>query len=71
MSAFANKVKKNWAVIVLFLIIAGAVFLRTYNFNDWLYFKMDQSRDALLINNVVENGPGYLPVMAMFFAFSA
>lgn len=48
---------------VFLLIIVAAVFVRTYNFDDWLYFKMDQSRDAFLINNVVENGPGYLPLL--------
>ncbi|MDP1620197.1 MAG: phospholipid carrier-dependent glycosyltransferase, partial [bacterium] len=36
---------------------------RTYEFNDWLYFKMDQSRDALLISKAVEKGPGYLPLL--------
>ncbi|MDP1883965.1 MAG: phospholipid carrier-dependent glycosyltransferase [Candidatus Moranbacteria bacterium] len=58
--------KKNaisWSAIALAIIIIGAVFLRTYEFNDWLYFKMDQSRDALLISNAVENGPGYLPLL--------
>ncbi|MFA7209267.1 MAG: phospholipid carrier-dependent glycosyltransferase [Parcubacteria group bacterium] len=53
----------SWSGIILLLIIVGAVFLRTYEFNDWLYFKMDQSRDALLISQAVENGPGYLPLL--------
>ena len=45
------------------LIMAAAIFVRTYHFDDWLYFKMDQSRDALLIKNAVDNGPGYLPLL--------
>jgi hypothetical protein len=50
-------------VAVFLLIVIAAVFLRTYHFDDWLYFKMDQSRDALLTNKAVENGPGYLPLL--------
>lgn len=52
-----------WVLLGLFLITSAAFALRTYNFEDWLYFKMDQSRDALLIDNVLENGPGYLPLL--------
>jgi len=58
--------KKNtigWSAVVLLIIVVGAIFLRTYKFDDWLYFKMDQSRDALLISNAVENGPQELPLL--------
>lgn len=58
-----NKNIKKWTFLALLLVIMGAFFVRTYKFNDWLYFKMDQSRDAFLINNIVENGPGYLPLL--------
>lgn len=58
-----NISKKKLALFVFFAIFIMATFVRTYNFNDWLYFKMDQSRDALLMANAVENGPGYLPLL--------
>lgn len=54
---------KNWTILALLLIIIGAFFVRTYNFDDWLYFKMDQARDAFLIDNIAENGPGYMPLL--------
>lgn len=57
------KKANNLTIIVLLLIVLGAFFVRAYKFDDWLYFKMDQSRDAFLINNIVENGPGYLPLL--------
>ena len=57
------KKTRTLVAIALFLIVLIAGFVRLYHFNDWLYFKMDQSRDALLINNIVENGPGYLPLL--------
>lgn len=55
--------KKHRVGVALVVIIAAAFFVRAYHFNDWLYFKMDQSRDSLLISNAVENGPGYLPLL--------
>jgi len=56
-------VKKNWLLIVLMLVILGAIFVRTYNLSDWLYFKSDQVRDAKLIYTAFENGPGELPLL--------
>ena len=55
--------KKNWLAVALFAIIVGAVFVRTYKFDQYLYFKMDQSRDAILLTNAVNNGPQYLPLL--------
>ncbi|MEI7891307.1 MAG: phospholipid carrier-dependent glycosyltransferase [bacterium] len=58
--------KKNiigWSGLALLLIMVVAIFVRTYKFDDYLYFKMDQSRDALMITNAVENGPQYLPLL--------
>ena len=49
--------------LAFFLLILLAIFLRTYNHTDWLYFKMDQARDAFLIANAVENGPEHLPLL--------
>lgn len=49
--------------ILLFVIIAVASFVRMYNFNDWLYFKGDQARDARNVMQAWENGPGDLPLL--------
>lgn len=54
---------KKLTFVALLLIILGAFFVRTYNFEGWLYFKMDQARDAFMINNAYQNGPGYLPLL--------
>jgi predicted membrane-bound mannosyltransferase len=54
---------KYWAGIALCIIVVFAFSLRFYHFDEWLYFKMDQSRDALLIGNAIEQGPGYLPLL--------
>ncbi len=54
---------KNYVWLSLAVILALAIFLRTYHFDEWLYFKMDQSRDALLIKNAVDNGPQDLPLL--------
>ena len=63
MEKIKNYLKKNWVVIVLLVVMIVAIFVRVYKFDDWLYFKMDQSRDALLLSNAVEKGPGYLPLL--------
>ena len=42
--------KKVW--ILLGIIILG-IFLRTYNFHDWLQMKSDQIRDAILVRDVI------------------
>ena len=55
--------KKLFTVIIVILIMLAAFAVRFYNFHDWLYFKMDQSRDANLISQAIENGPGYLPLL--------
>jgi hypothetical protein len=54
---------KNYVWISLAVILVLAVFVRTYHFEEWLYFKMDQSRDAILMNTVFDQGPGYLPLL--------
>lgn len=50
-------------MIVFFGVIAVAIFLRVYHFSDWLFFKMDQARDASTIKQAFENGPGWLPLL--------
>ena len=42
-----NILKKYWVAAALVGIIAGAVFVRTYHFEEWLYFKMDQGERIL------------------------
>lgn len=56
-------VVKNWKKAAFLLVVALAVFLRAYNFSDWLFFKMDQARDALLVKQAFEFGPGWLPLL--------
>jgi 4-amino-4-deoxy-L-arabinose transferase-like glycosyltransferase len=57
------KFKPDWKIIVFLLIVALAIFLRVYNFSDWLFFKMDQARDASTIRQALELGPGWLPLL--------
>lgn len=56
-------IKKNRVGIILALIILGGVFVRVYNFEDWLFFKADQVRDAKLATAAFENGPGELTLL--------
>jgi 4-amino-4-deoxy-L-arabinose transferase-like glycosyltransferase len=55
--------RKNWEYLILFLIVALAVFFRVYHFEDWLHFGMDQARDAMLVSGAVEKGVGQLPLL--------
>jgi len=55
--------KKNWKMLIFAAVILAAIFLRVWHFHDWLFFKMDQARDALLIKQVLENGMGWLPLL--------
>jgi len=45
--------------IILAIILLG-IFLRTYHFHDWLHFGSDQSRDAMVIQKVL-NGENNWP----------
>lgn len=40
--------------IILIAIVVVGVFLRTYNFSEWLTFNSDQARDALVVRDMVE-----------------
>lgn len=60
----AKNFKQNklfWFVFLTILIIG--IFFRTYNHRDWLLFQLDQSRDALIISEALENGPQKLPLL--------
>ncbi|HBP00671.1 MAG: hypothetical protein UY41_C0031G0008 [Candidatus Moranbacteria bacterium GW2011_GWE1_49_15] len=49
------KIKKDRKFVIVFaLILAAGVFLRTYEFHDWLRFSGDQSRDARIISSAIE-----------------
>lgn len=61
---FENFLAKKYVVpTILLLIMLGAFAVRFYNYDTWLYFKMDQSRDAFTVSNAVKNGPGNLPLL--------
>lgn len=47
---------------ILLVIIFVGVFLRTYNFHDWLSFELDQVRDATIVGQVV-SGRSPLPLL--------
>lgn len=59
-----NKIKKiffsfHYSVWILLGIILIGIFLRTYNFHNWLFFGGDQARDAALVENVVNGKIGW------------
>ena len=54
---------KKFFIFLLVFIFALGIFLRSYNFGDWLHFELDQSRDARVISLAVENGPENLPLL--------
>lgn len=49
--------KKNSKIIIVFavIIVATGIFLRSYNFSEWLRFNMDQSRDIALVEDSIQN----------------
>lgn len=55
---------KDKKMIAIFLaIFMIGIFFRAYNFSDWLLFKGDAFRDAVLVRHAIEDGPGSLPLM--------
>lgn len=59
-SGFIKNIRErlDWKMLVFFAVIVVAIFLRVYHFSDWLFFKMDQARDASTIKQAYELGPG-------------
>ena len=49
-------------LLLLFLVLAVGIFLRTYNFHDWLRFSHDQARDAKIISDALD-GKQSLPLL--------
>ncbi|MDA3815522.1 MAG: hypothetical protein PF549_04105, partial [Patescibacteria group bacterium] len=54
--------KKVTTILFLVIFLLG-IFLRVYQYHDWLFFKWDQARDAMVAAEAVEKGPGYLPLL--------
>jgi len=55
--------KKKWKFILLGLIFALGIFLRTYHFGDWLLFEIDQSYDTRIVSEAIDNGISNLPLL--------
>ncbi|MEI8096985.1 MAG: glycosyltransferase family 39 protein, partial [Candidatus Moraniibacteriota bacterium] len=54
---FLRSISKKYlsqTTLILLMILCVGIFLRTYQFHDWLDFKSDQSRDALLVSDVID-----------------
>jgi 4-amino-4-deoxy-L-arabinose transferase-like glycosyltransferase len=57
MSKIKELIKKNKkTIIILTIIVLVGIFLRTYNFHDWLRFSKDQSRDAWVVSRAMQEG---------------
>lgn len=54
---------KKQVFIAMTLLLGVAFWLRFYQHHEWLIFKWDQARDALLLFEAIENGPEYLPLL--------
>jgi len=51
-----ERVKKvPWSAWILGAILILGIFFRTYEFRDWMEFNPDQARDAILVQNMMEN----------------
>ncbi len=55
------KIKKHF--LLLLIILLGGIFLRLYHYNEWLFFKWDQARDAILLAPAIQEGPQNLPLL--------
>ncbi|MEA2006937.1 MAG: glycosyltransferase family 39 protein [Patescibacteria group bacterium] len=50
-------------MIALFVIVIGAIWVRTFHYHEWLFFKWDQARDSILLAPAIEHGPEHLPLL--------
>jgi len=55
--------KKNWKYFLFVFLIGIAFLARVYKFDDWLFVKSDQIRDAVMGSEAFANGPSYLPLL--------
>lgn len=53
---------KKYYYLILLVVLAIGIFLRTYHFHDWLRFDFDQVRDAEVITSVMDGGKS-LPLL--------
>lgn len=64
MSLQSSGIKKlKWTSLLLFIILALGIFLRTYHFSDWLLFEIDQTYDTRIVSEAIQNGPESLPLL--------
>ena len=57
-----SKKELIWLGLVIIIIGLG-VFLRSYQFDDWLHFELDQARDAKVIDLAIEGDAADLPLL--------
>ena len=54
---------RKYTFSFLFIILLLGFALRFYNHHQWLFFKWDQGRDAILLAPAVKYGPEHLPLL--------
>lgn len=60
---FQGKNKEKIICLIFGTIIVFSLFLRVYKFDDWLFLKSDQVRDAIMVSNAHSDGPSSLPLL--------
>ncbi|MFW5884845.1 MAG: hypothetical protein ACOCUF_01260 [Patescibacteria group bacterium] len=55
--------QNKFIIIALTVLIISSFAVRAWHFDDWLYFSLDQARDAKLLRESLENGPENLPLL--------
>src|SRR4030042_3582939 len=55
--------RKNWAYVILALIVVLATAIRIYHLQTWLHFQADQARDAMVVRRAIQNGISSLPLL--------
>lgn len=58
-----NYIKKNKYICILLIILIVGIFLRAYNYSDWLHFELDQARDAKIVDLALDEGVDNLPLL--------
>jgi hypothetical protein len=61
--AIQQHFRRRWYIWAIVFLMIASFFLRSYHFQDWLFFSFDQSRDANLIKNAYDNGAENLPLL--------
>ncbi|MCA9364845.1 MAG: glycosyltransferase family 39 protein [Candidatus Moranbacteria bacterium] len=54
--------KRNWFFLAFAVVLIVGIFLRSYEFSDWMHYQLDQARDVLIVDVAHEYGPGELPL---------